>query len=446
MRKKMFALVLALFLCISTGLPALAVQTGSISITMKYENEAVPGGTMTLYHVGTAQGSRYVLTDAFAESKVDLSDLASPETAAALAAYVRGHHLAGTTENINEEGKVIFSGLRRGLYLLVQEKAAEGYSPVNPFLVTIPLDGTYEVDATPKMDPLKPDKPDEPGTKTGGLIVYKEVTGQGDKNKNFTFTVTLSDATINGWYGEMWFVNGVATFTLKHGESKRAAGLPAGIGYTVTESGNEGYTVSSSNSTGSIPKDAEAWVVFRNDKDGSDDPDPGYTSRTVKKVWKLDNGGTAARSVTVALLRNGERYDTVTLSAANGWTYTWDNLDSSYIWTVMEVDVPDGFTAAIDWDGETFIITNDDKPEDPGVPNEPDNPDTPRDPDDPDIPDEPNIPDVPDTPDEPDAPGEPRTGDETLTPLWAGLCLLALGGMAILGLQGRHREKAQNDE
>ena len=48
---------------------------------------------------------------------------------------------------------------------------------------------------------------------------------------------------LNGNYGDMEFVDNVATFTLKHGESKSAAGLPEGTAYTVEESGNEGYTV-----------------------------------------------------------------------------------------------------------------------------------------------------------------------------------------------------------
>ena len=47
---------------------------------------------------------------------------------------------------------------------------------------------------------------------------------------------------MNGNYGDIEFVDNVATFTLKHGESKSAAGLPEGTAYTVEESGSEGYT------------------------------------------------------------------------------------------------------------------------------------------------------------------------------------------------------------
>ena len=102
---------------------------------------------------------------------------------------------------------------------------------------------------------------------TGGLTVSKTVTGSGDKYKEFTFTVKLSDKSINGIYGDMEFVNGVATFMLKHGESKTATELPVGVTYTVVESNNEGYEVSSTGDTGTISKAKIAKVAFTNHMD-----------------------------------------------------------------------------------------------------------------------------------------------------------------------------------
>ena len=78
----------------------------------------------------------------------------------------------------------------------------------------------------------------------GGLTISTIVTGNaGDKDKEFTFTVVLSDDTINGKFGDMEFTNGVATFTLKHGESISASDLSDSITYTITESDNDGYAV-----------------------------------------------------------------------------------------------------------------------------------------------------------------------------------------------------------
>lgn len=91
-------------------------------------------------------------------------------------------------------------------------------------------------------------------------------------------------------------------------------------------------------------------------------PDHGYTRVTVKKVWKLDDGGTAPDAVMVALLRNGREYATVRLSADTDWSHTWRNLNDRYRWTVEEWNVPEGFTASIEKKGTTFTITNDDVP------------------------------------------------------------------------------------
>ena len=106
----------------------------------------------------------------------------------------------------------------------------------------------------------------------GNLSVAKTVAGNnGDTSKAFNFTVTLSDTGINGKFGEMNFANGVATFVLKHGESKTAVGLPAGITYTVTEAeaDKDGYTTTSVNASGSIIKDDTAAVTFTNTRNSS---------------------------------------------------------------------------------------------------------------------------------------------------------------------------------
>ena len=106
----------------------------------------------------------------------------------------------------------------------------------------------------------------------GNLSVAKTVAGNnGDTSKAFNFTVTLGDTGINGTFGEMTFADGVATFVLKHGESKTALKLPAGITYTVTETEADkgGYTTTSVNASGSIIKDDTAAVTFTNTRNSS---------------------------------------------------------------------------------------------------------------------------------------------------------------------------------
>ena len=109
------------------------------------------------------------------------------------------------------------------------------------------------------------------------LRITKTVSGPGsDAEQAFHFTVTLSDTSINGTYGDLTFVNGVAEFSLRHGEEKTAAGLPAGIAYTVTEAeaNQNGYTTTAAGDTGILVKDQVSSAEFTNTK--PEDP-PGPT-------------------------------------------------------------------------------------------------------------------------------------------------------------------------
>lgn len=115
-----------------------------------------------------------------------------------------------------------------------------------------------------------PNRTERPG---GSLTVSKTVTGSaGETDREFDFTVTLTDQTIHGTYGDLTFNGGVAAFTLKHGQSKTAVNLPTGVGYAVTESNLSGYKMTASGSTGTIEKDKTATAAFTNHKDGEETP------------------------------------------------------------------------------------------------------------------------------------------------------------------------------
>lgn len=101
----------------------------------------------------------------------------------------------------------------------------------------------------------------------GSLRVTKQVVGsEGETDREFSFTVTLGDSSINGVYGDMTFVNGVASITLRHGQSVVATGLPAGVHYDVNETAVDGYEISATGQTGSIVADAEVVAAFTNSK------------------------------------------------------------------------------------------------------------------------------------------------------------------------------------
>ena len=78
--------------------------------------------------------------------------------------------------------------------------------------------------------------------------------------------VELDDKSINNTYGGMTFNNGKAEFTLKHGKTKTATGLPTGITYTVEEETEDGFITTSSGVTGKIAT-GKKTAAFTNTKD-----------------------------------------------------------------------------------------------------------------------------------------------------------------------------------
>ncbi|MEE3486647.1 MAG: FctA domain-containing protein [Bulleidia sp.] len=169
------------------------------------------------------------------------------------------------------DGSYTFEHLAPGEYTVVEKNAeAENYALTTTYSVedgrTEVTDGqTAEVAVTNSYEHEK-----------GSLEVTKTVTGAGDKNRAWNFTVTLSDPTINGTYGDMIFKNGAAAFTLKNGEKAVAENLPAAVTYTVTEkeANTEGYTTSAVNAEGTIVKDETASVSFTNDLQPKPTPTP----------------------------------------------------------------------------------------------------------------------------------------------------------------------------
>lgn len=158
--------------CYAAG-PIDAERVGSISVLIEYNDHAVSGGTLTAYHIAvpTWIGEDYVFefTQSFDNCELSLSELDQKETAIAFSEYVLAQSISGITRRINMDGEAKFENLPVGLYLIIQEQAANGYFPIEPFLISIPMmEGDkwiYDVDATPKIDierepqPINPPKP-----------------------------------------------------------------------------------------------------------------------------------------------------------------------------------------------------------------------------------------------------------------------------------------------
>ncbi|WP_026651948.1 Cna B-type domain-containing protein [Butyrivibrio proteoclasticus] len=147
----------------------------------------------------------------------------------------------------------------------------------------------------------------------------------------------------------------------------------------------------------------------------------------LNKRWS-DSGYENQRpsSITVDIYRDGELYQTVTLSSDNNWTYEWEYV-GSYKWTFAEhIDATLTYSVSLTENGGEYFITNSYNP--------PDTPDTPDTPDEPHEPDEPGLPDLPDVlgaiRDLPAVLGArrlPQTGQ-----LWWPLPILVIAGLFLI--------------
>ena len=100
----------------------------------------------------------------------------------------------------------------------------------------------------------------------GRLEISKIVTGNAnDQQEAFSFTMQLSQP-ITGSYGDLFFNDGIANFTLTGGETKIAEHLPSGVTYSITEASSENYRVAYSNAEGTVPSNNSARVVIENTK------------------------------------------------------------------------------------------------------------------------------------------------------------------------------------
>lgn len=158
---------------------------------------------------------------------------------------------------------------------------------------------------------------------------------------------------------------------------------------------------------------------------------------TVVKLW--DDAGVSDQrpeSVQVEILRDGVLQQHVMLNSANNWTYSWQVTDRSAEWSVMELNVPEGYLVTISGTETRFTITN---AKASIVPSTPDK-DQPEDGDDIIVPGDPVSPEKPG-----DKPGEsPKTGDTA--PMLRYVILMCLSGLGLMIMgfmgqrEGRHEK------
>lgn len=211
--KKSFRLYFYLFLvmlfCVS-GITAYAsgqtvpdlTADGSISVTMKAEEnqKPVPGGTLIIYHAADLLEKDGELiwnyTEDFESCGLVPDDISEEKFAELLENHIDTYGIKGTEKTIASNGTVVFENLTLGIYLIVQKNPADGYYPINSFVVSVPSqeeDGwNYHIDASPKMEmytekppaeqetSYKPEVPEDTNEK-GSTLFGSPRTGQEDR-------------------------------------------------------------------------------------------------------------------------------------------------------------------------------------------------------------------------------------------------------------------------
>ena len=292
-------------------------------------------GTIAQGETVVAENGKITVTDNAKKHEVEFSKvkLGGEELPGAKIEIYKGTDKVDGWESTTDSHTL---SLEAGTYRFHEEAAPEGFVAVTDFEFTVKADGSVTLGTIAQGETVVAENgkitvtdnakttPPTPDKKVGDLTVTKTVSGsRGDQNKEFTFTVTLDRTDITGKYGDMTFTGGVATFTLKHGQSKTASELPAGVAYTVEESDNSGYTVTKTNATGTIQKGVTATAAFENYKGGSGGGGSSHTPQAARVTL------TATKTVD-GLIPTGSGF-TFFLDDANGQRMQEKNNQGSHI-------------------------------------------------------------------------------------------------------------------
>lgn len=174
--KKVITLVLALSVLLLLPLTAYAHDVPqeredcSIEVIVRYDGENVDGGTLTVIKVGYVdeEDGNYFFSQEFTDAKIeDITSSAAPSVQKEFYDNNKSNYDFYSQTQTVQDGKATFSGLSTGLYLIVQEESADGFSKMDAFLVSVPYmeDGEcqYHVTAAIKSE-LEREPESEPTT------------------------------------------------------------------------------------------------------------------------------------------------------------------------------------------------------------------------------------------------------------------------------------------
>lgn len=161
MLRKLCACAASILLLAGLGRTAAAAENlGSIRVNLNSTE-----GEVTLYPAAAPVIGGYRLTEAFGGGFIKEEDAHSPALAQWLAETGEG----GERRILDADGNAEFFRLEAGLYLLCQTEAGRGETAISPFLVEIPYEGQWNIEANPKTDPVNPRTGQSPQPYVGAM-------------------------------------------------------------------------------------------------------------------------------------------------------------------------------------------------------------------------------------------------------------------------------------
>lgn len=140
-------------------------KKGFVSITLKESSEEIPveNAELSIFKIATVTDKNNNLFFEYIEElkncQADLTNLENTKLTDEILKCIKDKEINSIKEITNEEGNAIFTDLDLGLYLVMQTNAVNGYSKIDPFLITIPKEQegiwTYDIEAEPKVDIIR---------------------------------------------------------------------------------------------------------------------------------------------------------------------------------------------------------------------------------------------------------------------------------------------------
>ena len=186
-----------------------------------------------------------------------------------------------------------------------------------------------------------------------------------ENNLSYTFTTvfkdcgcTLEDSALSVNLDTFVKENSVSAEKLVTDANGKAVftNLPLGLYFVKQTDAVEGYAPCTSFLVTLPIKSADGYMYDVNASPKMDSVK--LTDITIKKVWNTDVSEKAANSVTVQLLRDDVVVETAMLNAQNNWQVIYSDMSESDGYSIVEKNIPKGFTATYSQKGYVFTVTN----------------------------------------------------------------------------------------